>query len=117
MSISSVNSPSPTPTPTTTTSLPSASQIISAAGIGLGSTFPVSQVLAGLMEVESIPLTQLQNQVAGVNTEISAYGTLSSALATFQASVEQLTLPTQYEVYTATSSTSSVVTAAAVAGA
>ena len=115
--ISSVSSsPTSSTTSSTTTSLPSASSIISSAGIGLGSTYPVSQVLAGLMTVESIPLTQLQNQVSGVQTEISAYGTLNSALSTFQTSVQQLTLPTDYEVYSATSSSSSVVTAAAVAG-
>jgi len=82
----------------------------------LGSTYPVSQVLAGLMTVESIPLTVLQNQVTGVQTEISAYGTLSSALSTFQQAVQQLTLPTDYSVYSATSSSSSVVTASAFAG-
>jgi len=114
--ISPLSSSPTSSTTSTTTSLPSASSIISAAGIGLGSTYPVSQVLSGLMTVESIPLTQLQNQVSGVQTEISAYGTLNSALSTFQQTVQQLTLPTDYEVYSATSSSSSVVTAAAVAG-
>jgi flagellar hook-associated protein 2 len=115
--ISSVSStPTTTSTATTTTSIPSASSIISSAGIGLGSTFPISQVLTGLMEVESIPLTQLQNQVTGVQTEISAYGQLSSALSTFQSTAQQLTLPTDYEVYSADSSDTDVVTAAAVAG-
>ncbi len=117
---STISSVSPTPTSgytsVTTTSVPSGSSIISSAGIGLGSTFPISQVLTGLMEVESIPLTQLQDQAAGVQTEISAYGMLNSALSTFQSSVEALTLPTDYEVYSASSSSTSVVTAAAVAG-
>lgn len=115
--ISSVGSnPTSGTTSTTTTSIPSGSSIISSAGIGLGSTFPISQVLTGLLEVESIPLTQLQNQVTGIQAEISAYGQLNSALSTFQESVQALTLPTDYEVYSASSSSTSVVTAAAVAG-
>jgi len=115
--ISSVNStPTASSTSTGTTSVPSGSSIISSAGIGLGSTFPISQVLTGLLEVESIPLTQLQNQVSGIQTEISAYGQLNSALSTFQSTVQALNLPTDYEVYSASSSSTSVVTAAAVAG-
>lgn len=96
---------------------PSAASIISSAGLGLGTTLPISQVLTGLMQVESIPLTQLQNQVTGVQTEISAYGQLSTALSTFQQALLQLTLPTQFQTYTATSSNTSALTASAVVGA
>ncbi|MFL9904776.1 flagellar filament capping protein FliD [Paraburkholderia sp. RL17-337-BIB-A] len=69
------------------------------------------------MQVESIPLTQLQNQVSGVQTEISAYGQLSSALSTFQQSLTQLTLPTEFQTFSATSSNTSVLSASAVVGA
>ncbi|MDR3385475.1 MAG: flagellar filament capping protein FliD [Rudaea sp.] len=78
---------------------------------------PISQVLTGLMQIESIPLTQLQNQVSGVQTEISAYGQLSSALATFQQSLTQLTMPTAFQALSATSSNTSALTASAVVGA
>lgn len=96
---------------------PSASSIISSVGLGLGTTLPISQVLTGLMQIESIPLTQLQNQVTGVQTEISAYGQLSSALSTFQQSLTQLTQPTEFQTLSATSSNTSALTASAVVGA
>lgn len=101
---------------TTNSSVPSASSVISSAALGLGTTVPISQVLTGLMQVESIPLTQLQNQVTGVNTEISAYGQLNSALATFQQSLTALTSPTEFSSYTATSSNTAALTASAVIG-
>ncbi|MFL9917760.1 flagellar filament capping protein FliD [Paraburkholderia fungorum] len=97
--------------------MPSASSIISSVGLGLGTTLPISQVLTGLMQIESIPLTQLQNQVTGVQTEISAYGQLSSALATFQQSLAKLTQPTEFQTLSATSSNTSALTASAVIGA
>ncbi|WP_207004592.1 flagellar filament capping protein FliD [Trinickia mobilis] len=82
----------------------------------MGTTVPISQVLTGLMQVESIPLTQLQNQVTGVQTEISAYGQLNSALSTFQQSLWTLTQPTEFSSYTATSSNTAALTASAVIG-
>lgn len=96
---------------------PSASSVISSVGLGLGTTLPISQVLTGLMQIESIPLTQLQNQVGGVQTEISAYGQLSSALSTFQQSLTQLTMPTAFQALSATSSNTSALTSSAVVGA
>ena len=98
-------------------STPSASSIISSVGLGLGTTLPISQVLTGLMQVESIPLTQLQNQVGGVQTEISAYGQLTSALSTFQQALTKLNQPTEFQTFSATSSNTSALTASAVVGA
>jgi len=118
-SISATGSSTATTASTSTSSAsstPSASSIISSAALGTGTTVPISQVLTGLMQVESLPLTQLQNQVAGVNTEISAYGQLSSALSTFQQSLTNLTMPTEFNSYSATSSNTSTLTASAVLG-
>lgn len=102
---------------TSSASTPSASSVISSVGLGLGTTLPISQVLTGLMQIESIPLTQLQNQVSGVQTEISAYGQLSSALSTFQQSLTKLNQPTEFQTFSATSSNTSALTASAVVGA
>jgi flagellar hook-associated protein 2 len=85
--------------------------------IGIGTTLPISQVLSGLLQIDSIPLVNLQKQVTGVQTEISAYGTLSSALATFQTAVQQLTLPSEFSNLSATSSNTSVLSASATVGA
>lgn len=108
---------SATSTSSSSTSTPSPASIISSVGLGLGTTLPISQVLTGLMQIESIPLTLLQNQVTGVQTEISAYGKLSSALATFQTALAKLTQPTEFQTLSATSSNTSALTASAVVGA
>ncbi|MFL9904756.1 flagellar filament capping protein FliD [Paraburkholderia sp. RL17-337-BIB-A] len=115
--ISPTSSVTSTSSSSTSASTPSPASIISSVGLGLGTTLPISQVLTGLMQIESIPLTQLQNQVTGVQTEISAYGKLSSALATFQQSLAQLTQPTEFQTLSATSSNTSALTASAVIGA
>ncbi|WP_158907313.1 flagellar filament capping protein FliD [Burkholderia sp. L27(2015)] len=87
------------------------------AQLGIGTTLPISAILAGLLNIDSIPLVNLQNQVTGINTEITAYGSLSLALSTFQDAVQQLTLPTEFGALTATSSNTSVLSATAVPGA
>jgi flagellar hook-associated protein 2 len=85
--------------------------------IGIGTTLPISAILAGLLNIDSIPLVNLQNQVTGINTELSAYAQLSLSLSTFQEAVQQLTLPTEFGTLTATSSNTSVLSATAVSGA
>ncbi len=85
--------------------------------MGIGTTLPISAILAGLLNIDSIPLVNLQNQVTGINTELSAYSSLSLALSTFQEAVQQLTLPTEFGTLTATSSNTSVLSATAVSGA
>ncbi|MFM0201048.1 flagellar filament capping protein FliD [Paraburkholderia fungorum] len=115
--ISPTSSVGSTGSSSTSTSTPSPASIISSVGLGLGTTLPISQVLTGLMQIESIPLTLLQNQVTGVQTEISAYGKLSSALATFQQALAKLTQPTEFQTLSATSSNTSALTASAVVGA
>ena len=87
------------------------------AQLGIGTTLPISAILAGLLNIDSIPLVNLQNQVTGIQTEISAYSQLSLALSTFQDAVQQLTLPTEFGTVTATSSNTSVLSATAVSGA
>ena len=85
--------------------------------IGIGTTLPISAILAGLLNIDSIPLVNLQNQVTGINTELSAYSQLSLALSTFQDAAQQLTLPSEFGTLTATSSNTSVLSATATAGA
>jgi len=40
------------------------------AQLGIGTTLPISAILAGLLNIDSIPLVNLQNQVTGIQTEI-----------------------------------------------
>ncbi|WP_170844984.1 flagellar filament capping protein FliD [Chitinasiproducens palmae] len=85
--------------------------------LGIGTTLSLSSLLTGLMQVASIPLTTYQANKDSVNTEISAYGTLSSALTTFQTAISNLTLSANFKSLAASSSNTSVATASVYTGA
>jgi flagellar hook-associated protein 2 len=74
---------------------------ISAAGIGSG--LDIESIISSLMQVEQIPLQNLQVKAADLLTQVSAYGTLRSALATFQDSVSELTDSDSFNFFSATS--------------
>lgn len=74
---------------------------ISAAGIGSG--LDIESIITSLMQVEQIPLQNLQSKAGDLLTQVSAYGTLRSALATFQDSVSGLTSADSLTSYSATS--------------
>jgi flagellar hook-associated protein 2 len=74
---------------------------ISAAGIGSG--LDIETIISSLMEVEQIPLQSLQVKEGDLLTQVSAYGTLRSALATFQDSVSALAASDSFNLFTATS--------------
>jgi flagellar hook-associated protein 2 len=58
---------------------------------GLGSGLDVNSIVAKLVAAESRPLTALKEKEASVQAKISAFGTLKSALATFQTALGALT--------------------------
>ncbi|MCU7936390.1 MAG: flagellar filament capping protein FliD [Candidatus Thiodiazotropha sp. (ex Dulcina madagascariensis)] len=74
---------------------------ISAAGIGSG--LDIESLISSLMEVEQIPLKKLQVKAGDLLTQVSAYGQLRSALATFQDSVSALSSSDDFNHFTATS--------------
>lgn len=74
---------------------------ISAAGIGSG--LDIESIITSLMGVEQIPLQNLQVKAGGLLTQVSAYGTLRSTLATFQDSVSKLASTDSFNFFTATS--------------
>jgi flagellar hook-associated protein 2 len=74
---------------------------ISAAGIGSG--LDIESIITSLMQVEQIPLQNLQVKAGDLLTQVSAYGTLRSALATFQDSVSELASTDSFNYYSATS--------------
>ncbi len=73
----------------------------------------VNTLVSQLMTAESQPLTQLQSQESKINSQISAYGSLSSSLANFQTAMNGLGDLSKFKVYTATSSDNTVLTATA----
>ena len=81
---------------------------ISSAGVGSG--LNVNAIVSQLMAVEDVPLTNLQTAATSIQTTISAFGSVQSALATFQTAVQALTDPGTWSATTGTSSDSSSVT-------
>jgi flagellar hook-associated protein 2 len=84
---------------------------ISAAGIGSG--LDIESIITSLMDVERIPLVNLQAKAGDLLTQVSAYGTLRSALATFQDSASALASTDSFNFFTATSGDESAYTVTA----
>src|ERR1700710_1133195 len=83
---------------------------ISSAGIGSG--LDVNGIISKLLSVEQAPLTQLQTKAATIQTNISAYGAIKSAVSAFRDAASTLAQPT---AWAATAGTSSDPTAVGVA--
>lgn len=84
---------------------------ISAAGVG--SNLDVNGIVSQLMSIERQPLTLLNTKEAGFQAQLSAYGSLRSALSTFQTAVAALSDPAKFQASSATSSDLSILTAGA----
>ncbi|WP_260843849.1 flagellar filament capping protein FliD [Robbsia andropogonis] len=85
--------------------------------LGIGTSLSLSSLLTGLMQVASIPLTQYQRQQDGVKTELSAFAQLKNALTTFQSSLSNLTLASNFKTLNATSTDKTVADADVFTGA
>ncbi|MGB7815720.1 MAG: flagellar filament capping protein FliD [Methylotenera sp.] len=82
---------------------------ISSAGIGSG--LDVNSIVTSLMNVEKQPLTTVSKQKTDYQSQISAYGTMKSALSTFQTAVKALSSPAKFNAQAATSGNPAVFTA------
>lgn len=80
---------------------------------GVGSGLNVQSIVSQLMQVASQPLNQLAAQEASYQAELTAYGTLSGALSTFQNALGTLTDPTTFQTQSATPSDTSILGATA----
>lgn len=80
---------------------------------GIGSGLDVNNIVSGLMAVEQRPLTAVTTQKTKYQAEISAYGTLKSALSSFQTAVSALSTASKFNAQTVSSSNSAVFTATA----
>lgn len=77
------------------------------------SAIDVNSIVSSLMSVEKQPLTLIASQKTAFEAKLSAYGTLKSALSTFQTSVGALASASKFNAQSATSATPSVFTAIA----
>ena len=83
---------------------------VSSAGVGSG--LDVESIVTKLMEVEKAPLTALQTKATGIQTKVSAFAALKSAISTFRDAARALTTPSTWAATTGTSGDPSTVTAA-----
>lgn len=79
---------------------------VSSAGIGSG--LDVESIVTKLMSIEQRPVTQLKTQASTIQTKISAFGQLQSALSTFRDAASSLGKTTTWGATTATSSDAGV---------
>jgi flagellar hook-associated protein 2 len=85
--------------------------MISAPGVGSG--LDVSSIVAQLMSVERQPLNRLESDKQSLETRLSAFGKLKSALSTFQTALDDLKTVDAFQVYKAESSDETAFTATA----
>src|SRR5260221_6943759 len=76
---------------------------------GIGSGLDVSTIIAGLMKVEGVPLTNLQTKATAIQTTISAFGAVQSAMSAFRDASAKLALPSTWNATTGTSADTTAV--------
>ena len=77
---------------------------------GIGSGLDVESIITKLMTVEKAPVTQLQTVASKIQTQISAYGSVQSAVSSFRDAALALTKATTWGVTTANSADTSAIT-------
>jgi flagellar hook-associated protein 2 len=78
---------------------------------GIGSGLDVNSIVSGLMNVERQPLQVVAAKKTAYQSQVSAYGTLKSALSTFQTAASALASPTKFNAQNAISSNLTAFTA------
>lgn len=69
----------------------------SVTSLGTGSGLDLEGIVTKLMTAESQPLTKFNTQESKLQTKISAFGSMKSALSEFQSSVQTLTSTSQFQ--------------------
>ena len=80
---------------------------------GIGSSLDVNGIVRQLMAIEQRPLNALRTRESGYNAQVSAYGTLKSALAGLQTVSQSLSTADKWHIATASVADASVLTASA----
>lgn len=75
---------------------------------GIGSGLNVSQIVTALMDAEKGPLNSINKSISTDNAQISAYGSISSQISSFQSAIAGLITPSTIKATTASSSSTSV---------
>ncbi|NRR30046.1 flagellar filament capping protein FliD [Oxalobacteraceae bacterium] len=80
---------------------------------GIGSNLNVNDIITKLMAVESQPLASFDKKSASYLGKVSAFGSLSGALGTFQGALTSLTTLSGIQALTSTSTDSAIVSGSA----
>jgi flagellar hook-associated protein 2 len=74
---------------------------VSSSTSATGSTLDVASIVSQLMEVESKPLTKLDNKITASTVKISALGVFKANLSTLKSSIDDLQTPSNFSAWTA----------------
>lgn len=85
--------------------------MVSIQSTGIGSNLDVNGLISKLMQVESQPLTSLAKKEASYQAKLTAYGSLSSALSSFQTNFVGLNSISTFQNMSATSGDSTILSA------
>jgi flagellar hook-associated protein 2 len=80
---------------------------------GVGSNLDVNSIVGQLMATERRPVSLLDQKEAGYQAKLSAYGSLKSALASFQSSMSGLNSVSRFQSLSATAADTTILTASA----
>jgi flagellar hook-associated protein 2 len=106
----------PISTASTASSAASPSTVISSQGVGSG--LDIAAIVTSLTSAKAAPITNAINRSnTALNAQVSAWGTLNSAVATFQATLTALQDPAQLAGRTATLGDATIATATATSSA
>ncbi|MBX9609338.1 MAG: flagellar filament capping protein FliD [Gammaproteobacteria bacterium] len=84
---------------------------------GVGSGLDIAGIVSKIMTLEKAPLVKLGTRQVELQTQLSAYGKLKSSVAKLQTGLTDMVEPDSFEAAKASSSTPTVLTASADAGA
>lgn len=80
---------------------------------GIGSNLDVNSIVSQLMNIERQPVTLLNQKEASYQARLSAFGSLKSALASFQSTLQSLDTASKFSALKASASDSTVLSASA----
>lgn len=80
---------------------------------GIGSGLDIGGIIDKLMSLERAPVSRIDTRLVELKAQVSAYGSLKSAVSTFRDSLDKLADISKFKAFTATSSAATVVTTSA----
>lgn len=80
---------------------------------GIGSGIDINSLVNQLVELERRPLNAVNDKIASIDSQVSAYGRFKSSMSDFQTAMKGLSTASKFQVFSTTSSNEGVVSATA----